>query len=366
MRTITESEFQNEFLIYKELSNNNNCRTYTAMKDDPNGTPRIFVLKEMNEKRAAVYEELSKIWSPYVSQVYEVLKVDNKYIAVTEYVCTHNSIQETMTLTEYIEKDNTFDQSTALSVCIQICSGLEEFHKRGFVHRDLKPDNIMIADDSKDIPKIKIIDFGGAKTANILMTPDTTVIGTLGYQAPETISSAATGASDIYSIGCILSFMLTGQELGFTHYKKNHYIAAIIEKAANDDPSHRYSSVASMKKALEHELSIRLSDRIPIVRAMPGFRTHTGWKEFLAIFGYVSMIFICVIAYDKFGIGGLLELFGFYFIVPLIFIFNMGNLLRFVPNTIRGNNRRFMIFRTAALLLSLFAPIFVDSIIGRA
>lgn len=366
MRTITDAEFQNEFLIYKELSNNNNYRTFTAMKDNPSGTPITFVLKELTEKRAAVYEELSKMWAPHVSQIYEVIKVDNRYIAVTEYVCTHNSAQETLTLTEYIKKHNTLDEPAALSVCIQICEGLEEFHKRGFVHRDLKPDNIMIADDSTDIPKIKIIDFGGAKAVNIHNTPDTTVIGTLGYQAPETISSAATGRSDIYSIGCILSFMLTGQEYGFAHYRKNHYIAAIIEKAANDDPSHRYQSAASMKKTLEHELGVHLSDRIPILRALPGFRTHTGWKEFLAIFGHVSMIFICVIAFDKFSVEGLLEMFLFYYIVPLVVIFNMGNLLRFVPKTVRENNRSFMIFRTAAILMSIFGPIIVDSILGRA
>lgn len=274
--------------------------------------------------------------------------------------------QKMLTLSEYVSQKGALDKKAALSICVQICERLEGFHKRGFVHRDLKPDNIMKSDCTGDISKIKKVDFGSAKVVDTQNTPDTTVIGTLGYQAPETISSNATNRSDIYSIGCILSFLLTGQEPGLSQYSRDHYTAAIIEKATNEAPSHRYSDVTALKKALQHELGIHLIDCIPVLRALPGFRTHTLWKELTAAFSYISMIFFAVAALDKFGISGFIEFFLFYIIVPLIVIFNMGDLLRFVPKSIRQNNRQFMIFKVTAVLFSAFAPIIVDNIVRRA
>lgn len=194
---------------------------------------------------------------------------------------------------------------------------------------------------------------------------DTTVIGTLGYQAPESLSSTTKKQADIFSIGCTLNFMLTGQEPGIIRYNKNHNIVSIIEKATNDDPSHRYDTVTSMKKALNHELGAKTIDRIPVLRAVPGFRTHTFWKEMVAALSYVSMIFIAVICIDLFGLSGLAEIFIFYVIIPLIIIFNMGDLLRFFPENIRQNNRLFLIIRMIIILFSVFAPILVDNIIGR-
>ena len=366
MTTLTGQEFRSKFLIHKELNSGKQYKTFTAMLDRPDDTPLTVVLKEMNEKRAAVYEALCTMWNPYIAETYEVIKVDKRYLAVTEYICAGGSDKETLTLSEYVKLHGALDKKSALSLCVQLCEGLEEFHKQGFVHRDLKPDNIMISDCTGDIPKIKIVDFGGAKAVDMRNIPDTTVVGTLGYQAPETISSNATNRSDIYSIGCILSSLLTGKEPGLAHYSGDHYITAIIEKATNEDPSHRYADVTVLKKALTHELGVHIIDRIPVLRALPGFRTHTLWKELTAAFSYISMIFFAVAALDKFGISGFIEIFLFYIIVPLIVIFNMGDLLRFVPKSIRRNNRRFMVFKVAAVLFSTFAPIIVDNLIRRA
>ncbi|MBQ2604084.1 MAG: serine/threonine protein kinase [Clostridia bacterium] len=364
MKTITEQQFRDEFLIYKELSKGKQYRTYTAMVERSDSTPITLVLKEMSEKRAAVYESLTEMWNPYIAETYEVINIGEKYIAVTEYVCAEGCDKETLTLSQYVKEYGTLPVKSALFVCVQICEGLEKFHNCGFVHRDLKPDNIMISDCTSKIPKIKIIDFGGAKAVDNSHIADTTVIGTLGYQAPETISTYAVNRSDIYSIGCILNFLLTGQDLGITKYKDNHYIVSIIEKATNEDSSHRYANVTEMIKALRHEMGVRLIDRVPVLRILPGFRTHTFWKEIIGAFSYISMIYILFLAFKMFGIYGLFEVLIFYFISPLIIVFNMGNLLRFVPLGIRKDNRKFMIFRTVMIWFSIFAPIIVDSLRG--
>ena len=363
VRTVSETDFSDEYLIHKELNSARQYKTFSAMTARSDGTPYAVILKEIDEKRAAVYDALSHMWNPHTAEVYEVLKVGGKYLAVTECVYARGCERETMSLAEFVGKNGAINRGAALNVCVQLCEGLEEIHKAGIVHRDLKPENIMLSKYSEDAPEVKIIDFGGAKTHTGGLS-DTTVVGTLGYQAPESLSSSVTNRADIYSIGCILNFMLTGHEPGLARFRGDHRIAAVIEKAANEDPSHRYADVAALRRSLEHELGTRLIDRIPLLRGVPGFRTHTLWKEFIAAFSYISMIFIFMTAYDKFGIRGVLETLVFYVIIPLVVCFNMGDMLRFVPETIRRDNLKFMMTRTAVVLFSVFAPIIIDNIIA--
>ncbi len=373
MRNITEEELESEYIIYKNLTPDKQYSTYLAMKEHSDGSLFAVVLKEMDEKRASVYSALSCMWNPYVADTYEVLSVTSSadpsqshYIAVTEYVYAENCPdEECLSLSQFVRKQGgTLNEKTALLICMQICEGLEEFHKMGFVHRDIKPDNIMISKYDTENPQVKIIDFGGAKHMSMYNISDTTVIGTLGYQAPESISSSTTNKADIYSIGCILNYMLIGQDPGIMQYKGNHYIVNIIEKASNQDPYHRYSNVTVMKKALSHELKIKFPDNVPLLCALPGFRTHTLWKETLAGLSYVSMIFIAVLAVSMFGLRGIFEIFVFYIIIPLIVIFNMGNFLRIFPERIRKNNRTFTIIRAVIIIAAAVGPIVTDYIIG--
>lgn len=222
MKTLTREQMNTEYLIYKNLTPDKKYKTFIAMKEHSNGSLYPVILKEMDKKRAAIYQNLSQMWNPYIADVYDIFQLtpsnsleDECCIAVTEYVIAEeNPEEECLSLAQFVDKHGKLPESTALFITIQICKGLQEFHKNGFVHRDLKPDNIMICKYDTEYPAIKIIDFGGAKEINITKHADTTVIGTLGYQPPESISSHTTNQSDIYSIGCILNFMLTGHEPG--------------------------------------------------------------------------------------------------------------------------------------------------------
>ncbi len=373
MRYITEDEFLREYLIYKDLTPEKHYKTYLAMKEHSDGSHYAVVLKEMDEKRAAVYNELSKMWNPFLADTYDVFMVTvpldpkkNRYVAVTEYVYADGCRgSESVSLSQFVRKNGTLSEKAALSICSQICEGLEEFHKKGFVHRDIKPENIMISKYDAEDPKIKIVDFGGAKQFDMSAYSDRTVIGTLGYQAPESVSSNTTNHTDIYSIGCVLNFMLTGQEPGLMRYAGNHYIVNIIEKSINEDPYNRYAAVTAMKKAVDHQLGTKFIDRLPILRSIPGFRTHTMWKELVASLSYCSMLYAAVFCIDTFGFEGLAEIFIFYIIIPLVVIFNMGNLLRFFPKNIRKNNRLFLMIRTGIVIAAVFAPIVVDYLLGR-
>lgn len=373
MKTLTREQMNTEYLIYKNLTPDKKYKTFIAMKEHSNGSLYPVILKEMDKKRAAIYQNLSQMWNPYIADVYDIFQLtpsnsleDECCIAVTEYVIAEeNPEEECLSLAQFVDKHGKLPESTALFITIQICKGLQEFHKNGFVHRDLKPDNIMICKYDTEYPAIKIIDFGGAKEINITKHADTTVIGTLGYQPPESISSHTTNQSDIYSIGCILNFMLTGHEPGIQQYKKKHHIVTIIEKATNEDSSHRYSNVSVLQKNLEHELRLRTWDKIPVLRALPGFRTHTILNETVALFAYISLLPLITLYFRFSVIRNFLIIFLFYFFIPLSILCNMGNLLRFLPEKIRKNNRSFLITRTIFILGSIFFPILLDYVIGR-
>jgi serine/threonine-protein kinase len=101
-------------------------------------------------------------------------------------------------------------------ILIQICHSLEEAHHHGLVHRDLKPSNAMLCKVALDHDVIKVLDFGLAKCMDTTelsrITQDGTTTGTPGYIAPEVAMGepAIDGRADIYALGCIAYFLLTG------------------------------------------------------------------------------------------------------------------------------------------------------------
>ena len=145
-------------------------RVYTAWTEH-DFSP--VILKEMDEKRANIYMALSGTWNPHVADVYSVLRLKNSfitqgdskkqmYLAITECICNKAENGLDMTLTNYIKTYGVFDELSALKLCIQICDGLRDIHRLGYIHKDLKPDNIMVCDtpDKSGLPLLKIIDFG--------------------------------------------------------------------------------------------------------------------------------------------------------------------------------------------------------------
>ncbi len=117
------------------------------------------------------------------------------------------------TLREKVEREHPLPLPEIRKIILQICAGLAEVHRKGIVHRDLKSGNVMLAADGT----VRIMDFGLSKSP--LVTTKTslgTVLGTLGYVAPEQVTSLdVDGRTDIFSLGVIFYEMLTKQ-LPFT------------------------------------------------------------------------------------------------------------------------------------------------------
>jgi Serine/threonine protein kinase len=361
MRDISEKAFELEFEVYRDLTPEKRFfKTLAANRLQPDGAVLTVVLKEIDEKRIPIYELLAREWNPYIAEIYEVLRVASddgtkpcRYYAVVEYVCAKGDFEKgTLSLSQYMKKNGPLSEKQAMLLAIQICEGLKQVHQGGLIHRDIKPDNIMMACCFPDSLRIKIIDFGGGKQYNPCIPADTTVVGTLGYQAPESLSSNTTARADVYSIGCLLNFMLTGHEPGVAMYKGRHELVSLIEKATFIDPYARYSSVDLMERWLRHILGERRIDRIPVLREIPGFRTAKAWKEILSVWGYLLILISFIGTWEEDKNAAVLAV--IMFLLPVIVIGNPGNIMRFLPKWCRQSAARLVLVKSVLIFLGLF------------
>ena len=137
---------------------------------------------------------------PNIVNVYDVGEDQGNYFIVMELV-------EGITLKDYIAKKGKLSVKEATSIAIQVCMGVAAAHDQGIVHRDVKPQNIIISTDGK----VKVTDFGIARAASS-NTISTNVMGSVHYSSPEQVRGGYSDArSDIYSVGVTLYEMVTGK-----------------------------------------------------------------------------------------------------------------------------------------------------------
>ncbi len=156
-----------------------------------------FLHRFRNEFRA-----ISLLNHPNIVQVYDVSFTQKIQCIVMEYI-------DGITLKEYIEQEKVIRWKEAVHFTVQILRGLQHAHDRGIVHRDIKPQNIMLLSDGT----IKLTDFGIAHfSRSSTHTITNKAIGSVHYISPEQASGSMTDArTDLYSIGVLLFEMLTGK-----------------------------------------------------------------------------------------------------------------------------------------------------------
>lgn len=157
-----------------------------------------FLRRFRNESKA-----IALLSHPNIVKVYDVGFSDKIQFIVMEYI-------DGITLKEYIENEKVLTWKDSVHFIIQILRALQHAHDRGIVHRDIKPQNIMLFTDGT----IKVMDFGIAKFAREEgRTATDQAIGTVHYISPEQARGDVTDEkSDIYSVGVMLYEMLTGQK----------------------------------------------------------------------------------------------------------------------------------------------------------
>lgn len=145
---------------------------------------------------------------PNIVKVYNFGRFDHHYAMIMEYIDGKN-------LKEFLYEREKWDLKKILSICYQAGRGLEHIHQNNIVHKDVKPDNILV---SYDFEKIKITDFGIAKLPKRWWSKDifpksgtVTKFGIISYIAPEQQEGQATFQSDIYSFGVTMDEIITSK-----------------------------------------------------------------------------------------------------------------------------------------------------------
>ena len=218
-----------------------------------------FVTKFQKEAQAA-----AKLSHPNVVNVYDVGEDRGLYYIVMELV-------EGITLKNYIARKGKLSVKEATSIAIQVSLGLEAAHNVGIIHRDVKPQNIIISTDGK----VKLSDFGIAKAINS-NTITANVMGSVHYSSPEQVRGGFSDAkSDIYSLGITMYEMVTGRvpfdgdttvAIAIKHLQEEivppsiytpdlpYSLEQIILKATQKDPERRYANVGDMIDDLKQSL----------------------------------------------------------------------------------------------------------------
>ena len=244
---------------------------------------KAFITKFRAEAQAA-----AGLAHPNIVNIYDVGEEKGVYFIVMELV-------EGITLKEYIAKKGRLAVREATSIAIQVSQGLEAAHNSGIIHRDIKPQNIIISTDGK----VKVTDFGIARAATN-NTISTAVMGSVHYTSPEQARGGYSDAkSDIYSLGITLYEMLTGHvpfdgestvAIAIKHLQEEMkspevYVAdlprstvQIIYKCTQKSPDRRYANMAELIRDLKESLVNPDGDFVQIA-TNPGGRTVVISKE---------------------------------------------------------------------------------------
>lgn len=155
----------------------------------------VFIQKFVSEAQAA-----AGLMHPNVVNVYDVGQDRGLYYMVMELV-------EGISLKEYIEKKGRLSAKETISISIQMVTGIQAAHNQHIIHRDIKPQNIIISKDGK----VKVTDFGIARATTSTNTISTSVMGSVHYTSPEQARGGVVDEkSDIYSAGITMYEMITG------------------------------------------------------------------------------------------------------------------------------------------------------------
>ena len=218
-----------------------------------------FVAKFQREAQAA-----AGLAHPNIVNVFDVGEDQGINYIVMELV-------EGITLKEYISKKGRLTVKESTSIAIQVAMGLEAAHNRNIVHRDIKPQNIIISKDGK----VKVTDFGIARAASS-NTISTNAMGSVHYSSPEQVRGGYSDyKSDIYSLGITMYEMVTGQvpfdgestvAIAIKHLQDEmvspselvpelpHSLDDIIMKCTQKSPNRRYNTLAELINDLKHSL----------------------------------------------------------------------------------------------------------------
>jgi serine/threonine-protein kinase len=212
---------------------------------------------------------VAKLIHPNIVQVYDTGIDDGRHYIVMEYVQGRSGAQ-------ILQKQGPLDAETTAEIGAQACAGLDYAHRRGIIHRDVKPGNLMVVGGPVGGGEmaVKLTDFGIARAVEqTRITQVGSVVGTAAYLSPEQVrGEEATPATDVYALGVVLYQFLTGRlpyegstlaELAVRQQNERplppstyndevpETLGAAVLRALEGDPARRYASASELAGGLQ-------------------------------------------------------------------------------------------------------------------
>ena len=242
-------------------------------------TDKICVKKVLDVYNKAVFEYLMSNPIEGTPHIIELCEEEAKLIVIEEYI-SGDSLQVLL-------DEKKLTKESVVNYILQLCDIVEKMHNAPvpIIHRDIKPSNIII--DNRN--NVVLLDFNAAKYYREESLRDTVLIGTTGYAAPEQYGfGSSTPQTDIYSIGILFKNLLDSLDNTTGCYD------SVINKCIRIDPATRYKTISEVQMAILNNVNHASDDKKENYKKflLPGFRTLTIWKMFLAIFGYICVFYL--------------------------------------------------------------------------
>ena len=214
------------------LSQKNGCKVL-RLRNKQSG--KELILRSLPSSLEA-YHKLQRICCENLPEIYEVVELEDGQIVLEEYI---NGIT-----TAQVMEAGKYHTAGARKVLLGVCDALTVLHRLGIIHRDVKPENVMI----EETGRVVLIDLNASRMESGA-NKDTVIMGTVGYASPEQLGLSQSDArTDIYAAGVLYNVLLTGQHPSVTlaSGKAGH----IVRKCTAVNPKERYQTAGDLWSAL--------------------------------------------------------------------------------------------------------------------
>lgn len=218
--------------------------TLRVLKQSPRGTVSVMRHKKSGTRyvfrrysgSGEVYRRLLPVLCPHLPQIMEAAEQDGQTAVLEEYV-QGDTLAELLMVARLTERE-------ARQVTMQLCQALHVLHSMGAVHRDVKPENVILRGSDA-----VLIDFDAARIYKDESESDTQVLGTTGFAAPEQYGIFQSDErADIFSLGVLLNIMLTGKHP--SREMAAGKMGRIVRKCTMTAPEQRYQSARALMEVL--------------------------------------------------------------------------------------------------------------------
>lgn len=185
---------------------------------------------------AEIYRKLLTVECPYLPRIWEAAEADGRVLVLEEYLKGDR-------LDKVIEEALLSAKDTR-KIALNVCRALYVLHGLGIVHRDVKPENILLCEN-----RAVLLDLDASRTEKADRKKDTEALGTAGYAAPEQFGISQTdGRADIYALGITMNLMLTGAHPSVR--LADGRMGRIISRCTMTQPAKRYQTVRQLMEVL--------------------------------------------------------------------------------------------------------------------